>query len=148
MFITIGNASTVDVKLDEEHQVIRGFGGMVHNQWQNGGGLSDADAKLAFGTGEGTIGLNTLRIPVYASSNDFNKEVAAAKSAKKYAGDDFGWRERHPRVGTRCAGNVARRKENSRDSSGTGLREPRCRPDSWRRYVDFRRRILGNALNT
>ena len=62
---------------------------MVHNQWQNGGGLSDADAKLAFGTGDGTIGLNTLRIPVYASSNDFNKEVAAAKSAKKYAGDDF-----------------------------------------------------------
>ena len=89
VFITIGNASTVDVNLDEEHQVIRGFGGMVHNQWQNGGGLSDADAKLAFGTGEGTIGLNTLRIPVYASSNDFNKEVAAAKSAKKYAGDDF-----------------------------------------------------------
>ncbi|MBO7413043.1 MAG: carbohydrate-binding protein [Fibrobacter sp.] len=89
VFITIGNAATVDVKLDEEHQVIRGFGGMVHNQWQNGGGLSDADAKLAFGTGEGTIGLNTLRIPVYASSNDFNKEVAAAKSAKKYASDDF-----------------------------------------------------------
>ena len=26
---------------------------------------------------------------MYASSNDFNKEVAAAKSAKKYAGDDF-----------------------------------------------------------
>ena len=89
VFITVGNASTVDVKIDEKHQVIRGFGGMVHNQWQNGGGLSDADAKLAFGTGEGTIGLNTLRIPVYASSNDFNKEVAAAKSAKKYAGDDF-----------------------------------------------------------
>ena len=82
-------ASTVTVNLDEEHQVIRGFGGMVHNQWQNGGGLSDADAKIAFGTGEGTIGLNTLRIPVYASSNDFNKEVAAAKAAKKYAGDDF-----------------------------------------------------------
>ena len=82
-------ASTVTVNVGEEHQVIRGFGGMVHNQWQNGGGLSDADAKLAFGTGEGTIGLNTLRIPVYASSNDFNKEVAAAKSAKKYAGDDF-----------------------------------------------------------
>ena len=89
VFITIGNASTVNVDVNEEHQVIRGFGGMVHNQWQNGGGLSDADAKLAFGTGEGTIGLNTLRIPVYASSNDFNKEVAAAKSAKKYAGNDF-----------------------------------------------------------
>lgn len=82
-------ASTVDVNLDEEHQVIRGFGGMVHNTWQGGGGLSEADAKLAFGTGEGQIGLNTLRIPVYANSNDFNKEVQAAKYAKKYAGDDF-----------------------------------------------------------
>jgi len=82
-------ASTVNVNLDEEHQVIRGFGGMVHNQWQNGGGLSEADAKLAFGRGDGQIGLNTLRIPVYASSNDFNKEVDAAKYAKKYAGDDF-----------------------------------------------------------
>ena len=82
-------ASTVNVDVTDEHQVIRGFGGMVHNQWQGGGGLSEADAKLAFGTGDGQIGLNTLRIPVYASSNDFNKEVQAAKYAKKYAGDDF-----------------------------------------------------------
>ena len=82
-------ASTVNVDLDEEHQVIRGFGGMVHNQWQGGGGLSEADAKLAFGTGDGQIGLNTLRIPVYANSSDFNKEVQAAKYAKAVAGDDF-----------------------------------------------------------
>ena len=82
-------ASTVNVDVTEEHQVIRGFGGMVHNQWQGGGGLSEADAKLAFGTGDGQIGLNTLRIPVYANSSDFNKEVQAAKYAKKYAGDDF-----------------------------------------------------------
>ena len=39
-------ASTVNVDVTEEHQVIRGFGGMVHNQWQGGGGLSEADAKL------------------------------------------------------------------------------------------------------
>ena len=82
-------ASTVNVDVTEEHQVIRGFGGMVHNEWQSGGGLSEADAKIAFGTGEGTIGLDTLRIPVYANSNSFNKEVNAAKYAKKYAGDDF-----------------------------------------------------------
>ena len=82
-------AATVTVDVTEEHQVIRGFGGMVHNEWQGGGGLSEADAKLAFGTGEGTIGLNTLRIPVYANSGSFNKEVQAAKYAKKYAGDDF-----------------------------------------------------------
>jgi O-glycosyl hydrolase len=82
-------ASTVTVNVGEEHQVIRGFGGMVHNEWQGGNGLSEADAKLAFGTGDGQIGLNTLRIPVYANSNSFNKEVNAAKYAKKYAGDDF-----------------------------------------------------------
>ena len=82
-------ASTVNVDVTEEHQVIRGFGGMVHNEWQGGNGLSEADAKLAFGTGDGQIGLNTLRIPVYANSNSFNKEVQAAKYAKKYAGDDF-----------------------------------------------------------
>ena len=82
-------ASTVNVDVTDEHQIIRGFGGMVHNQWQGGGGLSEADAKLAFGTGDGQIGLNTLRIPVYASSNDFNKEVQAAKYAKAVAGDDF-----------------------------------------------------------
>ena len=82
-------AATVNVDVTEEHQVIRGFGGMVHNQWQGGGGLSEADAKLAFGTGDGQIGLNTLRIPVYASSNDFSKEVQAAKYAKAVAGDDF-----------------------------------------------------------
>ena len=72
---SLAAASTVNVDLGEEHQVIRGFGGMVHNQWQGGGGLSEADAKIAFGTGEGTIGLNTLRIPVYANSSDFSKEV-------------------------------------------------------------------------
>ena len=82
-------AATVTVDVTEEHQVIRGFGGMVHNQWQGGGGLSEADAKLAFGTGDGQIGLNTLRIPVYANSSDFNKEVQAAKYAKAVAGADF-----------------------------------------------------------
>jgi O-glycosyl hydrolase len=83
------SAATVNVDVTEEHQIIRGFGGMVHNQWQGGGGLSEADAKLAFGTGDGQIGLNTLRIPVYANSSDFNKEVQAAKYAKAVAGDDF-----------------------------------------------------------
>ncbi len=82
-------ASTVNVDVGEEHQVIRGFGGMVHNTWQGGAGLSEADAKIAFGTGDGTLGLNTLRIPVNGNKNDFGKEVQAAKWAKKYAGDDF-----------------------------------------------------------
>ena len=89
MTATQSFASTVNVNLSEEHQIIRGFGGMVHQTWQGNGGLNESDAQLAFGTGDGQIGLNTLRIPVNKSSNDFGKEVAAAKLAKKYAGDDF-----------------------------------------------------------
>lgn len=82
-------ASTVKVDLGKEYQVIRGFGGMVHNTWQGGKGLSDADAKLAFSNGDGAIGLNTLRIPVNENSSAFGNELEAAKSAKKYAGNDF-----------------------------------------------------------
>ena len=32
------SAQNVTVNLDEEHQTIRGFGGMVHNTWQGGAG--------------------------------------------------------------------------------------------------------------
>lgn len=88
-FVTSAFASTVNVNLSEEHQVIRGFGGMVHQSWQGNAGLSEADAKIAFSNGDGALGLNTLRIPVNKNSSDFGKEVAAAKYAKKYAGDDF-----------------------------------------------------------
>ncbi len=89
LFAASAVASTVNVNVGEEHQVIRGFGGMVHNQWQGGKGLSDEDARLAFTNGDGGIGLNTLRIPVNESSNLFGNEVEAVKSARKYAGDDF-----------------------------------------------------------
>ena len=51
----LSNAATVNVNLDEEHQVIRGFGGMVHNTWQGGAGLSESDANLAFGNGDGQL---------------------------------------------------------------------------------------------
>ncbi len=88
-FVTGVFASTVNINLSEEHQVIRGFGGMVHQSWQGNAGLSEADAKIAFSNGDGALGLNTLRIPVNKNSSDFGKEVAAAKYAKKYAGDDF-----------------------------------------------------------
>ena len=68
-FWSLTCASTVNVDLDEEHQVIRGFGGMVHNTWQGGNGLSEADADLAFGSGDGQLGLTVLRIPVNANES-------------------------------------------------------------------------------
>ncbi|HOG69282.1 MAG TPA: glycoside hydrolase family 30 beta sandwich domain-containing protein, partial [Fibrobacteraceae bacterium] len=78
------SAQNVTVNLDEEHQTIRGFGGMVHNTWQGGAGLSAEDAKLAFGAGEGQLGLTALRIPVNESKNDFGKELAVAKLAQSH----------------------------------------------------------------
>lgn len=78
------SAQNVTVNLDEEHQTIRGFGGMVHNTWQGGAGLSAEDAKLAFGAGEGQLGLTALRIPVNENKADWSKELAAAKLAQSY----------------------------------------------------------------
>ena len=80
--IQVTFASSVTVSVNEEHQVIRGFGGMVHNTWQGGKGLSETDADLAFGSGDGQIGLTVLRIPVNKSTADFGKELTAAKLAK------------------------------------------------------------------
>ena len=78
-------ASNVTVNLDEEHQTIRGFGGMVHNTWQGGKGLSSADAKIAFGTGDGQLGLTALRIPVNESSSNWGVELDALETAFKFA---------------------------------------------------------------
>ena len=78
------SAQNVTVNLNEEYQTIRGFGGMVHNTWQGGAGLSAEDAKIAFGAGEGQLGLTALRIPVNENQNDFGKELAAAKLAQSY----------------------------------------------------------------
>ncbi len=77
-------ASSVTVDFNETHQTIRGFGGMVHNLWQGGKGLSAEDAKIAFGTGEGELGLSALRIPVNENSSDWSRDLDAAKLAKSY----------------------------------------------------------------
>lgn len=77
-------ASNVSVNLDETHQVIRGFGGMVHNIWQGGKGLSTQDAKIAFGTGDGELGLTALRIPVNENKSNWKSDLEAAKMAQSY----------------------------------------------------------------
>ena len=81
---SFATASNVSVDLDDEHQTIRGFGGMVHNTWQGGNGLSSSDAQVAFGTGDGELGLTVLRIPVNENSSDWGKELTAAKLAQSY----------------------------------------------------------------
>lgn len=78
------SAQNVTVDLNEEYQAIRGFGGMVHNTWQGGAGLSADDAKIAFGSGEGQLGLTVLRIPVNEDQSNWGKELEAAKLAQSY----------------------------------------------------------------
>lgn len=84
VFLAVTSLLSQDVTVDltEEHQTIRGFGGMVHNTWQGNAGLSSADADIAFGTGDGQLGLTALRIPVNENKNDWNKEVGVAKLAQ------------------------------------------------------------------
>lgn len=77
-------ASNVSIHPEETHQTIRGFGGMVHNIWQGGKGLSAEDAKIAFGTGDGELGLTALRIPVNENSSNWKSDLEAAKLAKSY----------------------------------------------------------------
>lgn len=73
-----GAAQTVTVDLDSPKQTIRGFGGMLHRNWQ-GYDLSATDRALAFGNGPGQIGLSVLRIPVNELESDWSKELATAK---------------------------------------------------------------------
>ena len=78
------SAQNLTIDLNEEYQTIRGFGGMVHNIWQGGGALSEADGKIAFGSGEGELGLTVLRIPVNENKNDWDKDLNAAKIAQSH----------------------------------------------------------------
>lgn len=71
-------APTVTVNLKSEKQSIRGFGGMIHLNWQ-GYDLNASDRELAFGNGAGQIGLTVLRIPVYDLESEWNKELSTAK---------------------------------------------------------------------
>jgi len=71
-------AQTVTVDLDSPKQTIRGFGGMLHRNWQ-GYDLSATDKALAFGNEAGQMGLTVLRIPVNELESDWSKELATAK---------------------------------------------------------------------
>lgn len=77
--------STVTVDLTKTKQSIRGFGGMIHRNWQ-GYDLSASDRDLAFGNGPGQIGLTVLRIPVNDLESDWNKELTVAKDVVSRGG--------------------------------------------------------------
>jgi glucuronoarabinoxylan endo-1,4-beta-xylanase len=52
-------AQTVTVNLNQQAQLIRGFGGINHPTWYSD--LNAAERELAFGNGPGQLGLTVLR---------------------------------------------------------------------------------------
>ena len=60
-------------------QTIRGFGAMSHATWA--GDLTSTQRDTAFGSGEGTLGLSVLRIPVGENKSDWGRDLATAQRA-------------------------------------------------------------------
>ncbi|GAB3610355.1 hypothetical protein GCM10027414_24810 [Humibacter ginsengiterrae] len=63
----------------EQHQVIRGFGGMNHTAWI--GDLTPSQRNTAFGNGQDDLGLTVLRIPVPEDRADWGLDLATAQTA-------------------------------------------------------------------
>ena len=75
------SAQTVNVDINKEHQVIRGFGGINFPTWIND--LSESQRKTAFDNGDNQLGLSVLRIHVDPVESNWSKEIETAKYAIK-----------------------------------------------------------------
>jgi O-glycosyl hydrolase len=72
-------AQTVTVNLNQQAQLIRGFGGINHPTWYSD--LNAAERELAFGNGPGQLGLTVLRTYVSDKSSEWGLGMQTAKSA-------------------------------------------------------------------
>jgi len=72
-------AGPATINLSVEKQLIRGYGGMNYPGWIDD--LTVAQRETAFGNGNGQLGFTILRIHVDPNKNNWNKQVATAKSA-------------------------------------------------------------------
>lgn len=75
------SAQTVNVNINKEYQLIRGFGGINFPTWIND--LSESQRKTAFDNGENQLGLSVLRIHVDPVESNWSKEIETAKYAVK-----------------------------------------------------------------
>jgi len=74
---TFAGPATID--LSKEYQLIRGYGGMNYPGWIDD--LTASQRETAFGNGNGQLGFTILRIHVDPNKNNWQKQVATAKSA-------------------------------------------------------------------
>ena len=85
-------ASFCQVDSGDEYQLIRGFGGMNHPEWQSykgGGDMKDGEIQTAFGNGQGQLGLTILRIFVSDNENEWKNCVPTAQKAQKLGATVF-----------------------------------------------------------
>ena len=82
--ILISNAfaGPATINLSAEKQLIRGYGGMNYPGWIDD--LTAAQRETAFGNGNGQLGFTILRIHVDPNKNNWQREVATAKSAVEH----------------------------------------------------------------
>lgn len=74
------NAQNLTIDLANQHQIIRGFGGIHINAW-TGQQLNNDMCEKAFDNDPGEIGLSIFRIWVDPEKNGWNAELPAAKYA-------------------------------------------------------------------
>jgi len=70
---------TAYIKLDETHQVIRGFGAANILPWRPD--MTTDEINKAFGTGNGQIGFSILRLRVPSDTNEFSLNIPTAQLA-------------------------------------------------------------------
>lgn len=74
-------AQTINVDMSQEHQVIRGFGGIHINSWTGQVLTTDMQEK-AFGNDPGKIGLSILRMRIDPNKSGWGSELPIAQYAK------------------------------------------------------------------
>ena len=81
-------ASACTVNTNKTYQIIRGFGGMNHPEWQ-GYDLTNDQIQTAFGTGANQLGLTVLRIYVNEDSSAWSRAIPTAKGAQSLGATVF-----------------------------------------------------------
>jgi glucuronoarabinoxylan endo-1,4-beta-xylanase len=74
-------AQDVTVDLNDQKQLIQGYGGINHPVWA--GDLTAAQRETAFGNGPNQLGFTVLRIFLSDNRNDWQREVATAQRAQE-----------------------------------------------------------------
>ncbi|HOI27432.1 MAG TPA: carbohydrate-binding protein [Paludibacteraceae bacterium] len=79
---------TATVYLNQEKQLIQGFGGMNHPAWQ-GYDLTSAQIQKLYGNGDGELGFSILRIWVDSNTSGWSRDVATPKAVQNLGGIVF-----------------------------------------------------------